>query len=193
MAPTETSIQAFYHNRFDGRETIVKVLQTGAMFCNICKLIMHSFNVLHLIGCLMSMYVLKGEKSVKGDRDDNRVHAAGYHILLSVLAIIFGEEWTWCNWIQSYSLWIHLGAEVECINWEWKIGRECVLQQLHYWLSCLIHLIHSTVHSLVCFNLLVVQIPPQVRLESKRLRWNLSINPEPHAPRVRSAFVRHSF
>lgn len=71
MAHTENVHPALlFHNRFDGRQTIVKVLQTGAMFCNICKLIRHSFNVLHLIGCLMSMYILKG-KSVKGDKDDN--------------------------------------------------------------------------------------------------------------------------
>lgn len=83
MAHTENVHPALlFHNRFDGRQTIVKVLQTGAMFCNICKLIRHSFNVLHLIGCLMSMYILKG-KSVKGDKDDNWVHSEAAAIISS--------------------------------------------------------------------------------------------------------------
>lgn len=69
MARTEKVHPALlFHNRFDGRQTIVKVLQTGAMFCNICKLIRHSFNVLHLIGCLMSVYILRGKKCQRRQR-----------------------------------------------------------------------------------------------------------------------------
>lgn len=121
-----------FHNRFDGRQTIVKVLQTGAMFCNICKLIRHSFNVLHLIGCLMSMYILKGKKSVKGDKDDNWVHSEGasYYIFLSGMAIRFGEDELMGylqlgNWRKGFILVYTLRTKVflwlsvnMCLFWE---------------------------------------------------------------------------